>query len=91
MDGFVQSAKEGAVHRVHFVHTLDLVSHVFWRSEAHGDVDTTDHQDSFLCFHLAGYVCRQTPVVGINLARFQRASKRAHHSTCGCRNDIVQG
>lgn len=87
----MQGAKEGAVHRVHFVHALDLLSHDFWRSEAHGDVDTADYQDSFLCFHLAGYLCRQAPVAGINLARFQRASKRAHHSTGSGRNDIVQG
>lgn len=60
----MQGAKEGAVHRVHFVHALDLLSHDFWRSEAHGDVDTADYQDSFLCFHLAGYVCRQAPVAG---------------------------
>ena len=91
MDGFVKGAKQGAVHRVQFVHALDLVSHVFWRSEVHGDVDTADHQDSFLCFHLPGYVGRQSPVAGINLARFQRASKGSHHSTGSCRNDIIQG
>jgi hypothetical protein len=72
------------------MHPLDSVSHIFWRDEAHGDMDASDHQDSFLVFHLAGYVSRQSPVAGINLTRFQRASKRAHHSTGSGRNDIVQ-
>ena len=91
MDGFVKGAKEGAVHRVHFVHALDSISHVVWRGEAHGDVDAADHQDSFLGFHLPCHVGRQAPVAGIDLARFQRASKRANHSTGGGRNNIVQG
>jgi hypothetical protein len=33
----------------------------------------------------------QSPIGGINLARFERASRRAHHSTGSGRNDIVQG
>ena len=90
MDGFVQGAKERAVHRVYFVHAVDLTSQVCWRGEVHGDVDATDHQHSFLGFHLPSYVGRQSPVAGINLACFQRASKRAHHSTGSGRNDIVQ-
>ena len=61
-----------------------------WRSEAHGDVDAADHQDSFLGFHLSGYLGRQAPVAGVNLARFQRASKRAHHSTGGCGDNVIE-
>ena len=78
------------MHRVHFVHSLDLISDILWRSKPHGDVDAADHQGSFLGFYFTGYVSRQAPVAGINLARFQRATKRAHHSTGSCRNDIVQ-
>ena len=90
MDGFVQGAKERTVHRVHFMHALDPISRIFWRDESHGDMDAADHQDSILGFHLPGDVGGQAPVAGINLTRFQRASKRAHHSTGSGRNDIVQ-
>jgi len=90
LDGFVQGAKERAVHRVHFMHAVDLSPQVCRRGEAF-DVDAADHQDSFLGFHLPGYLGRQAPVAGVNLARFQRASKRAQHSTGRGRNDIVQG
>jgi len=83
--------KRGQCIGVHFVHAVDLTSQVCWRSEVHGDVDAADHQDSFLGFHLPGYLGRQAPVAGVNLARFQRASKRAQHSTGRGRNDIVQG
>ena len=78
MDAFVQGAKERAAHSVHLVHAVDLTSQVCWRSEAHGDVDTADHQDSFLGFHLPSHVSGQFSVAGINLACFQHASKRAN-------------
>ena len=71
--------------------TRSILRHVFCCGEAHGDVDAADHQDSFLGFNLPGYVSRQSSVAGINLARFQRASKCAQHSTGGDRNDVVQG
>ena len=90
MDAFVQGAKERAVRSVHFVHAVDLTSQVCWRSEVHGDVDAADHQDSFLGFHLPGYLGRQAPVAGVNLARFQRASKRAQHSTGGCGDNVIE-
>ena len=90
MDAFVQGAKERATHSVHLVHAVDLTSQVCWRSEAHGDVDTADHQDSFLGFHFPGYLGRQAPVAGVNLARFQRASKRAQHSTGGCGDNVIE-
>ena len=60
--------KRGQCIGVHFVHAVDLTSQVCWRSEVHGDVDAADHQDSFLGFHLPGYVSSQFG--GINLARF---------------------
>jgi multidrug efflux pump subunit AcrA (membrane-fusion protein) len=33
----------------------------------------------------------QGPIAGVNLARLQRASEGTHHSTGGCRNDVVDG
>ena len=86
----MHGAKERAVHSVHSVHAVDLSPQVCWRGEVF-DVDAADHQDSFLGFNLPGYVSRQSSVAGINLARFQRASKCAQHSTGGGRNDVVQG
>jgi hypothetical protein len=54
-------------------------------------VDPADYQDSLLGFHLSRYVYRQSPIAGIDLARLQRASKSAQHSTSGCGDDIIQG
>jgi len=91
LDGFVQGPKERAVHRVHFVHAVDLTSQVCWSGETHGDMNAADHQDCFLGFHLPCNVSGQSSVAGINLACFQRASKRALLSTGRGRNDIVLG
>ena len=86
MDGFVQGPKERAVHRVHFVHAVDLTSQVCWSGETHGDMNAADHQDSFLGFHLPGYVSSQFG--GINLARF---SAPPNVPTIQPAVDIVQG
>jgi hypothetical protein len=85
LDGFVQGAKERAVHRVHFMHAVDLSPQVCRRGEAF-DVDAADHQDSFLGFHLPGYVSSQFG--GINLARF---SAPPNVPTIQPAVDIVQG
>ena len=79
------------MHSVNFVHTLDPLLDLFWSYEAHRYVDSADYQHSVLRFDLSCNLSSQPPVAGINLARFQRASKRADHSTGGGRNDIVQG
>jgi hypothetical protein len=52
-------------------------------------VNAADDQDTLFGLHLSGYFGGQPSVAGIDLARFQRTSKSAHHSTSGRRNDIV--
>jgi hypothetical protein len=54
-------------------------------------VNAADDKYTFLRLNLSGYLGGQFPVVGIDLARFQRTSKGAHHSTSGRRNDVVNG
>jgi hypothetical protein len=57
----------------------------------HGHVDAANDEHAILRFHLSGYIRGQFSVAGVDLARFQRASKRTDHSTGGRRNDIVDG
>jgi hypothetical protein len=49
----------------------------------HGHMDAANDKHTFLCFHLSGYIRGQLSVAGIDLARFQRTSKGAQHSTSG--------
>ena len=52
-------------------------------------MDAPDDENSFLCFHFAGYFSYELPVARINFTRFQRAPEGAHHSTGGCGDYVV--
>ena len=71
--------------------TLDGFPGRFGRYQPHGNVDAANDEYALLRFHLACYICGEFSVAGIDLTRFQRASKSADHSTGGRRNDIVYG
>jgi hypothetical protein len=63
----------------------------FGSDEAHGHVNTPDDEHAVLGFHFSGHVSREFAVAGIDLARFQRTSEGAKHSTSGGADDIVDG
>src|SRR5258708_14951279 len=54
-------------------------------------MDKADDQHTILSLHLSGYFGGQFSVAGVDLARFQRTSESAHHSTSGSRNNIING
>ncbi len=54
------------------------------------NMDTSYHKDSIFCLNLAPYLSNQIPFARIDLARFQRASKRAGKSTAGGSHDIIK-
>src|SRR6266853_5803497 len=83
--------KRGAVHRIDCMHTLHLLLCPFWRYQAQGNMNPADYQDAFLLLHLSGHICRELPIAGIDLTRFQRASEGAHHSSSCRRDDVVDG
>jgi len=91
LNRLVQRPIQGAVHGVNAVRPLDRFPYRFRRHQMHGHVNAANDEHSILSFHLPGHIRSQFSVAGIDLARFQRASKSAHHSTGGCRNDIVNG
>jgi hypothetical protein len=77
------------MHRVDLVDTLDDGPRFFWREQAHLDMDAPDYQHTVLSFNLAANLSRQSPVAGIDVARFQRTSKGPKHSTRSGRDDII--
>lgn len=79
----MKCAVERAIHGVETVHAFDGLALLFRRGEMHGDVDSANHQDSIFLFHFAADVGGEFSVASIDLARFQRTSKRSHHSTGG--------
>ncbi len=91
LNRFVQRPVQRATHGVNAVRTLDCFPCRFGRHQSHSHVNAANDEYALLRFHLSGYIRGQFSVAGIDLARFQRASKSAHHSTGGRRNDIVNG
>ena len=91
LNRFVQRPVQGTPHSVNAVRTLDYFLCRFRRHQLHGNVNAPNDQYTLLCFHLSGYIRGQFSVAGIDLARFQRASKGANHSASGRRNHIVNG
>jgi hypothetical protein len=85
----VQRAVQRTAHRVKAMHTLDDVADLGRRGEPHRDVDPPDDEHVVLGLHFADHVGRQLAAARIDLTRFQRASKGAHHSTGGRRDDVV--
>jgi hypothetical protein len=77
------------------MHRVDLVDapydgpRFFRRDQAHLDMDTPDDQHTVLGLNLTSNLPCQTPVAGIDVARFQRTSKRTKHSTRSGRDDLI--
>jgi len=64
------------MHRVNFVDTLHHGPRFFRRDQAHLDMDPPNDQHAVLSLNLTSNLSRKSPVAGIDLARFQRTSKR---------------
>lgn len=64
------------MHRVDFVDPLHDGPRCFRRGQTHLDMDPPNDQHSVFSLHLTGNLSRQPPVTGIDVARFQRTSKR---------------
>jgi hypothetical protein len=77
------------MHRVDLVDALYNRPGFFWRDQAHLDMDTPDYQHTVLSLNLTSNLSCQSPVAGIDVARFQRTSKGTKHSTRGGRDDII--
>jgi hypothetical protein len=63
----------------------------FASDEPHGNVNPSNDQHSLLCFYFSGNFAGKFAVAGVDLARFQRTSESAEHSTGGRGNNIVDG
>ena len=85
----MERAVERTPHRVEAVHTLDRLADLFRRGEPQGDANTTDDEHAVLGFDLARDLGGQATAVGIDVARLQRASKGADHSTGCCGDHVV--
>jgi hypothetical protein len=77
------------MHRVDLVDALDDGPRFFWRDQAHLHMDAPDYQDTVLRLDLTSNLSCQTPVAGIDVARFQRTSEGTKHSTRSGRDDII--
>jgi hypothetical protein len=77
------------MHRVDLVDALYDGPRFFWRDQAHLNMDAPDYQHTVLSLNLASNLSCQTPVAGIDVARFQRASEGTEHSTRSGRDDII--
>src|SRR6266852_4998258 len=91
LDRLVQCPVQGAPHGVNAVRAFDCFPCDLRRQQAHRHVNAADNKHTLLSLHLSGYFSGQFSVARVDLARFQRTSEGAHHSTRGCRNDIVNG
>lgn len=89
LDRRSQRAVEGTPHRIHPVYAFDRLSRRFRGRDRQVDVNAPDDQHVVLSFHFADDVGLQPAAACVNLARFQRASKGAHHSTGRGGDDIV--
>jgi hypothetical protein len=87
----VQRAIQRAVHRIDEVDALDGVAGCFRCNKLHIDVNAADDHHVVFRFHFAGYVRDEFSITGINLARFQRTSEGAHHSTSGGGDNVING
>jgi len=78
------------MHRVDLVDALYDGPRFFRRDQAHLDMDAPDDQHTVLSLNLTSNLSCQTPVAGIDVARFQRTSKGPKHSTRSGRDDIIE-
>lgn len=72
------------------VDSLYCLARLCWRSKVIDNMDAAYHKDFVLCLDLASYISIQIPVARIDLARLQRASKRAGQSAAGSSHDIIK-
>jgi hypothetical protein len=77
------------MHRVDLVDALYDGPRFFWRDQAHLDMDAPDDQHTVFSLNLTSNLSCQSPVAGIDVARFQRTSKGTEHSTRSGRDDII--
>jgi hypothetical protein len=77
------------MHRIDLVDALYDGPRFFRRDQAHLNMDAPDYQHTVLSLNLTRNLSCQTPVAGIDVARFQRTSEGTEHSTRSGRNDII--
>ena len=65
----------------HAVDSVDGCPHHVRCFQQHRDMNPANHEDAILGFHFAGHIRGQAPAARVDLARLQRASKGAEHST----------
>ena len=87
----MQRAVKGTAHRVNAVRAINGCPGLFRSHQTHRHMDAADDKYAFLRLDLSGNFGGQFSVAGIDLARLQRTSEGAHHSTSGRRNNIVNG
>lgn len=89
MNRRVQGPVEWTSHGVHRVHSLDGLPFVFRRHQTQGNLNSLDDQYPIFLLNLPSNFSSQLSIACINVTRFQRARKGAHHSTGSCRNHVV--
>jgi hypothetical protein len=77
------------MHRIDLVDALYDGPRFFRRDQAHLNMDAPDYQHTVLSLNLTRNLSCQTPVAGIDVARFQRTSEGTKHSTRSGRDDII--
>jgi hypothetical protein len=72
------------------VHALRYAAAIVSQLEPVPDMNPFNHEHTiFSLLHLAAHFPNQATILGINLARLQRASKCAYESTRNCGNQII--
>jgi hypothetical protein len=89
VQGSVEGSIQWTMHRVDLVDALDDGPRFFRRDQTHLDMDSPDDQHTVLSLNLTSDLSCQSPVTGIDVARFQRTSKGTKHSTRSGRDDII--
>ncbi len=72
------------------VYSLYCLLHLCWCSEVIDNMDAAYHKDFVFCLNLASYISSQIPATRVDLARFQRAAKRAGKSAASSSHDIIK-
>jgi hypothetical protein len=70
--------------------SLYCLLHLCWCFKVIDNMDASYHKDSIFCLNLARYLSNQIPFARIDLARFQRASKRACKSAASSSHNIIK-
>jgi hypothetical protein len=86
----MQCPVQRASHRVQRVHPLHRIARIVWRDQPQDDVNPADDEDTLLGFNFTNDIRAQLSAARLDLARFQRAAKRAEQSTAGRGDDVVK-